>query len=50
MAEEIIQIEKCSTPEPWYSKQARQTPFVYYIKSFTISSQIKNEIIKYYYA
>ena len=21
------------TPEPWYSKRARQTPFVYYIKS-----------------
>ena len=39
-----------NTPEPWYSKQARQTPFVYYIKSFTISSQSKNEIIKYYYA
>ena len=28
-----------STPETRYSKRARQTPFVYYIESFTISRQ-----------
>ena len=28
-----------STPETRYSKQARQTHFVYYIESFTISRQ-----------
>ena len=31
-----------TTPEPRYSKRARQTPFVYYIKSFTISRHSKN--------
>ena len=29
------------TPEPWYSERARQTPFVHYIKSFTISRHSK---------
>ena len=46
----VKQEKKENTPEPWYSKRAHQTTFVYYIKSFTISSQSKNEIIKYYYA
>ena len=32
-------VKKDSTPEPWYSERARQTPFVHYIKSFTISRQ-----------
>ena len=30
-----------NTPEPRYSKRARQTPFVYYIKSFIISRHSK---------
>ena len=34
-------INNSSTPEPRYSKRARQTPFVYYIKSFTISRHNK---------
>ena len=32
-----------STPEPRYSKRAHQTPFVYYIKSFTISRYSKKQ-------
>ena len=36
-----------NTPEPRYSKRARQTPFVYYIKSFTISRHSKKW--KFYY-
>ena len=34
-----IRKEDQSTPETQYSKRARQTPFVYYIESFTISRQ-----------
>ena len=32
-------LDNNNTPETRYSKRARQTPFVYYIKSFTISMQ-----------
>ena len=36
------------TPEPRYSKRARQNPFVYYIKSFTISRHRKKMKILLY--
>ena len=51
---ELLKMKKCTflkcflnTPEPRYSKRARQTPFVYYIKSFTISRHSKKWKIYY---